>query len=136
MAFVNFLVSLSDRFMVRFVLEYMTFLASCLIMQLILIAEAREKVPPGQIDLRHCLPCQSEVDFNRDVAPIFKERCLGCHGSAQQLSGLRLDNPVRCFERWIFGACNHTGEQPVRAKLSTWWPASRREWSCPWVVRG
>ena len=30
-------------------------------------------------------------DFTRDVQPIFANRCQGCHGSAQQLSGLRLD---------------------------------------------
>jgi mono/diheme cytochrome c family protein len=31
------------------------------------------------------------VDFERDVQPIFREHCVGCHGATQQLSGLRLD---------------------------------------------
>ena len=31
------------------------------------------------------------VDFQRDVQPIFREHCVGCHGPTQQLSGLRLD---------------------------------------------
>ena len=30
-------------------------------------------------------------DFNRDIAPILRTRCFGCHGPAQQMSGLRLD---------------------------------------------
>jgi ankyrin repeat protein len=39
------------------------------------------------------LPAQTpaKVDFKRDVLPIFREYCIGCHGPAQQLSGFRLD---------------------------------------------
>ena len=33
---------------------------------------------------------QAAVDFNRDIEPIFRQHCLGCHGSAQQQSGLSL----------------------------------------------
>jgi hypothetical protein len=32
------------------------------------------------------------VDFNRDVAPILRSRCIGCHGPAIQQGGLRLDS--------------------------------------------
>ena len=32
------------------------------------------------------------VDFARDVEPVFRSRCQGCHGPQQQMSGLRLDN--------------------------------------------
>lgn len=32
-----------------------------------------------------------KVDFGRDVQPIFKANCVGCHGPTQQNSGLRLD---------------------------------------------
>ncbi len=32
------------------------------------------------------------VDFAKQIAPILENRCLACHGAAQQLSGLRLDN--------------------------------------------
>lgn len=32
-----------------------------------------------------------DVDFQRDVAPILKERCIDCHGEDEQESGLRLD---------------------------------------------
>src|SRR5579862_153178 len=31
------------------------------------------------------------VDFARDVQPLLQKHCLVCHGSQQQMSGLRLD---------------------------------------------
>ena len=34
---------------------------------------------------------QSQVDFAKDVQPIFRQNCVGCHGPAVQTSGLRLD---------------------------------------------
>lgn len=36
-------------------------------------------------------PAKTKIDFARDVAPIFAKHCYGCHGSQQQMSGLRLD---------------------------------------------
>ena len=33
---------------------------------------------------------QPEVDFGRDIEPIFRQHCIDCHGSAQQQSGLSL----------------------------------------------
>ena len=32
------------------------------------------------------------VDFTRDVNPVFEKKCVGCHGAALQMNGLRLDN--------------------------------------------
>lgn len=32
-----------------------------------------------------------EVDFNKDVQPLFKDHCYKCHGSSRQEAGLRLD---------------------------------------------
>jgi hypothetical protein len=32
-----------------------------------------------------------KVDFVKDIQPLLKARCYGCHGSQQQMSGLRLD---------------------------------------------
>ncbi|MBT5479091.1 MAG: DUF1553 domain-containing protein [Verrucomicrobia bacterium] len=32
-----------------------------------------------------------EIKFERDIAPILKERCIDCHGEAKEKSGLRLD---------------------------------------------
>src|SRR5689334_3276373 len=33
----------------------------------------------------------AKVDFRRDVQPIFKSNCYGCHGPAQQMNNFRLD---------------------------------------------
>src|SRR4051794_40226754 len=33
----------------------------------------------------------AKVDFGKDVLPILRQNCIGCHGPAQQNSGLRLD---------------------------------------------
>src|SRR6476620_7502209 len=33
-----------------------------------------------------------EVEYERDVRPIFQEKCYGCHGPALQMNGLRLDD--------------------------------------------
>ncbi len=33
----------------------------------------------------------ADVDFDKDIKPIFREKCYGCHGPTQQMSGLRLD---------------------------------------------
>ncbi|MCX6585231.1 MAG: DUF1553 domain-containing protein [Acidobacteria bacterium] len=35
---------------------------------------------------------QAPVDFARDIEPIFKRSCLGCHGPAVQTNGLRFDD--------------------------------------------
>ncbi len=32
-----------------------------------------------------------DVDFTKDVQPLFKEHCYKCHGSSRQEGGLRLD---------------------------------------------
>ena len=42
-----------------------------------------EKLPPAGA---------SQVDFKRDIEPIFLDRCVSCHGDEQQSGGLRLDN--------------------------------------------
>jgi len=33
----------------------------------------------------------AKVDFARDVLPILRQNCVGCHGPAQQMSGFRVD---------------------------------------------
>ena len=38
-----------------------------------------------------CAQAPAKVDFRRDVQPIFRDQCIGCHGPSQQMSGLRLD---------------------------------------------
>ena len=38
------------------------------------------------------------VDFARDIEPLLKGRCQACHGIAQQLSGLRLDDAEQALK--------------------------------------
>src|SRR5882672_4672406 len=33
----------------------------------------------------------AQVDFQRDVQPIYREHCISCHGPDLQMNGLRLD---------------------------------------------
>lgn len=40
----------------------------------------------------------NEVDFQRDVVPIFKASCIDCHGSRRQRSSLRVDRRKDFFE--------------------------------------
>src|SRR5450432_2636397 len=37
------------------------------------------------------LNAQAKVDFQRDVQPILKANCNGCHGPTQQMNNFRLD---------------------------------------------
>src|SRR5436309_1049807 len=41
----------------------------------------------------------AKVDFGRDVLPILRQNCVGCHGPAQQISGLRLDRRSQVLNR-------------------------------------
>ncbi|WP_035957764.1 PSD1 and planctomycete cytochrome C domain-containing protein [Bryobacter aggregatus] len=45
----------------------------------------------------------SPVDFERDVQPILRRNCQGCHGAAQQSGGLRLDAKSAAFSGGISG---------------------------------
>lgn len=40
-------------------------------------------------------------DFVRDIQPIFRQNCVGCHGPTKQNNGLRLDRRSSVFK---FGA--------------------------------
>ncbi len=39
----------------------------------------------------YSLPAHAEVDFVKEIQPIFKKRCYECHGNETQEAGLRLD---------------------------------------------
>ncbi|HUR32559.1 MAG TPA: c-type cytochrome domain-containing protein, partial [Vicinamibacterales bacterium] len=43
------------------------------------------------------------VDFARDVQPILRQRCVGCHGPGQQMLGLRLDRRRDALRGSTFG---------------------------------
>ncbi len=47
------------------------------------------------------LPAQTpaKVDFAKDVLPILRQNCVGCHGPAQQSSGMRLDRKSAVISR-------------------------------------
>ena len=44
------------------------------------------------------------ADYVRDVRPILNKRCVACHGSAQQMNGLRLDDPESAIKGGYSGA--------------------------------
>ncbi len=46
----------------------------------------------------------TEVDFARDIAPLLKRNCQGCHGAAMQQSGFRLDDGVAALKGGYSGA--------------------------------
>ena len=39
----------------------------------------------------------AQVDFNRDIRPLFESRCYECHGTQKQKSGLRLDRKANAL---------------------------------------
>ena len=52
----------------------------------------------------------AEVDFVRDVQPILRKRCLGCHGAVRPQSGLRLDNRTHAIEGGYSGVVLKPGD--------------------------
>jgi mono/diheme cytochrome c family protein len=47
---------------------------------------------------------QRPLDFSRDIQPVLSARCIGCHGEAQQMNGLRLDSAAALLEGSYAGA--------------------------------
>ena len=63
----------------------------------------------------------AEVDFERDVQPILKRSCTGCHGAAQQLGGLRLDARSTTFSGGVSGPGvkpNHSVDSPLYIRVA------------------
>ncbi len=65
------------------------FLLTCVVF--LLLGWARSQ--PAQEAILETLPPpdSKRVDFDSDVAPLFKEKCQSCHGPEKQMGGLRLD---------------------------------------------
>jgi Planctomycete cytochrome C len=64
------------------------------------------RVPIGILALAGMLSAQTlaKVDFGRDVLPLLRQNCVGCHGPSQQMGGLRLDrrsSVMKSFSRRI-----------------------------------
>src|SRR6476661_369639 len=54
----------------------------------------------------------TRVDFGREVQPILRERCYGCHGPEQQMNGFRLDrraDALRGGTQTVIGPGNAEG---------------------------
>ncbi len=51
-----------------------------------------------------------QVDFVRDIQPIFARSCQACHGPAQQMAQLRLDSKQSVFEGGVSGGTVKPGE--------------------------
>ncbi len=76
----------------------------------------RAFVPSVSLALGLVLHAQvpAKIDFARDVQPIFKTYCIGCHGPSQQMNGLRLDrrrDAMRGGTRPIIGPENAAGSR-------------------------
>ena len=54
---------------------------------------ARLRASASLLVLYSSLTFGQQVEFARDVDPILRTNCRGCHGERQQMSGLRLDHP-------------------------------------------
>ncbi|MDD5542598.1 MAG: ankyrin repeat domain-containing protein [Acidobacteriia bacterium] len=56
----------------------------------------------------------AKVDFRRDVQPLFKQYCVGCHGPSLQMNGFRLDrrsDAMRGGTIPVIGAGNSAGSR-------------------------
>ena len=62
-------------------------------------------------------PCSAAVDFMRDIEPIFHQRCYLCHGSAQQMSELRLDSREAALDGGASGAVIVPGDPSASVLL-------------------
>ena len=52
----------------------------------------------------------TEVDFQRDIEPVFRQHCAACHGEAVQSGGLRLDNPGDALRGGYSGVAIKAGD--------------------------
>ena len=65
---------------------------------LLLLWGFAKSLPAGQGEIAALPPPAAvKVDFARDVAPIFQEKCQVCHGPDKQMGGLRLDRPAEAM---------------------------------------
>ncbi len=66
---------------------------------------------PAQDDPLNALPAVTgEVNFEKDVFPIFEKRCFACHGEAQQMGELRLDTKSLAMKGGAGGAAITRGK--------------------------
>ncbi len=63
-------------------------------------------------------PILCAVDFARDVEPILHQRCYLCHGSQQQMSGLRLDSRDAALAGGLSGPAVVPGDPAASALIA------------------
>ncbi|MBK7929830.1 MAG: PSD1 domain-containing protein [Bryobacterales bacterium] len=60
---------------------------------------------------------QSAPDFEREVQPVFRKRCSGCHGASKQTNGLRLDDRDAAMKGGYAGAVIVPGKSAESALM-------------------
>jgi ankyrin repeat protein len=63
-----------------------------------------------------------KVDFAKDVQPIFRQSCIGCHGPSQQMAGFRLDrrrDAMRGGTIAVIGPGNSDGSRLYRRLIGS-----------------
>ncbi len=73
----------------------------------------------GRVDLAQSPPVSpapgpDKIEFVRDVQPIFRQSCVGCHGPSQQMNGFRLDrrrDALRGGTATVIGPVNSAGSR-------------------------
>lgn len=69
-----------------------------------------------------CLFADEDVDYSRDIKPIFKAHCFSCHGALKQESGLRLDTAQLMLKGGENGpaiVARKVGASPLVSRLET-----------------
>ncbi|HYV25901.1 MAG TPA: DUF1549 domain-containing protein, partial [Candidatus Eisenbacteria bacterium] len=61
----------------------------------------------------------SQIDFNRDIRPIFSENCYACHGpdKSKQKAGLRFDLPEEAFKKLESGNFALVPGDPAKSRV-------------------
>ena len=96
--------TLRDRYVRSSSLKIPTVIRLLRFIALLVVADAR--IAQAQVT--------GTVDFVRDVQPIFRERCISCHGSEMQMNGLRLDrraDAMRGSTQTLIGPGNADGSK-------------------------
>ncbi|EDM26384.1 probable chromosome segregation protein [Lentisphaera araneosa HTCC2155] len=75
-----------------------------------------------------CLSAYAEIDFNRDIRPIFNRSCTGCHGGVKKAGGLSLITKEEAYGKTEHGIGIVPGkaEESMLYKLITHEDPSRR----------
>ncbi len=55
-------------------------------------------------------PARTQVDFQREIKPLLKQKCHNCHGPRQQMNGLRLDSRAAALRGGYSGPAIKPGD--------------------------